>query len=153
MIYRYHELKAKSPSKLNQLWFSGEALSPTSEPRSLTESMQQMDDLLSDTNMDRLDKIDRLEALLTAAMSGMMSGVEGEVEGGSCGCQCHGRTSTAAAAMTESASQTLSTGDIVITRIHYSEEEKQDERTVCSSRHWEVLLNVTKTLMNILNVI
>lgn len=96
--------------------------------------MQQMDDLLSDTNMDRLDKIDRLEALLTAAMSGMMSGAEGEVEGGSCGCQCHGRMS-AAAATTESASQTLSTGDIVITRIHYSEEEKQDERTVCSSRH------------------
>lgn len=143
-------VESKTFSKLNQKWFSGEALSPTSEPRSLTESMQQMDDLLSDTNMDRLDKIDRLEALLTAAMSGMMSGAEGEVEGGSCSCHCHGRTS-AAAVTTESASQTLSTGDIVITRIHYSEEEKQDERTMCSSRHWELLLNIIETLMNILN--
>lgn len=119
--------------RTNQTWFSGEALSPTSEPRSLTESMQQMDDLLSDTNMDRLDKIDRLEALLTAAMSGLMSGTEGDREGGSCGCQCHGRTSTAVT--TDSASQTLSTGDIVIMRIHYNEEDKQKDRTLCSSKH------------------
>lgn len=38
-----------------------------SEPPSLTESMQMMDEILSDTSMDRLSKIDKLEAILSAA--------------------------------------------------------------------------------------
>lgn len=39
----------------------------SSEPPSLTESMQLMDDILSDTTMDRLERIDKLEAILSAA--------------------------------------------------------------------------------------
>lgn len=38
-----------------------------SEPPSLTESMQLMDEILSDTTMDRMAKIDKLEAILSAA--------------------------------------------------------------------------------------
>lgn len=39
----------------------------SSEPPSLTESMQLMDDILSDTTMDRLERIEKLEAILSAA--------------------------------------------------------------------------------------
>ncbi|XP_053672340.1 uncharacterized protein LOC128722690 [Anopheles nili] len=38
-----------------------------SEPPSLTESMQLMDEILSNTTMDRMAKIDKLEAILSAA--------------------------------------------------------------------------------------
>lgn len=111
----------------NFVFSSGDALSPTSEPRSLTESMQQMDDILSDTNMDRLDKMERLEALLTAAMSGL--GNSGKGGGTCCSCQCHDQSTTV-----NTSSQTLSTGDIVITRVFVNEEDKEKERTImCSS--------------------
>ncbi|XP_046669279.1 egalitarian protein homolog [Homalodisca vitripennis] len=107
---------------------SGEALSPTSEPQSLTESMQQMDDILSDTGMDRLDKIERLEALLTAAMSGLGSG-----DGEGCSCRCHEQTPSTATSTSGTASQTLSTGDIVITKIFFKEEDTEKERTIMCS--------------------
>lgn len=91
--------------------------------------MQQMDDILSDTAMDRLDKMERLEALLTAAVTGLGGGVE------CCNCHCHA-SAAKTASMTESSSQTLSTGDIVITRIFFNEEEKEKERTIlCSPKH------------------
>lgn len=38
-----------------------------SSPPSLTESMQMMDEILSNTTMDRMSKIDKLEAILSAA--------------------------------------------------------------------------------------
>lgn len=38
-----------------------------SEPPSLTESMQLMDEILSDKTMDRFERIDKLEAILSAA--------------------------------------------------------------------------------------
>jgi len=108
---------------------SGEAMSPCSGPRSLTESMQQMDDILSDTAMDRLDKMERLEALLTAAVTGLGGGGEG-----GCDCHCHASARTASTTA-DSSCQTLSTGDIVITRIFFNEEDKEKERTiVCSPR-------------------
>lgn len=46
----------------------GGTFSPrSSEPPSLTESMHLMDEILSDKTMDRLKKIDKLEAILSAA--------------------------------------------------------------------------------------
>lgn len=39
----------------------------SSEPPSLTESMQLMDEILSNTTMDRMARIDKLEAILSAA--------------------------------------------------------------------------------------
>lgn len=39
----------------------------SSEPPSLTESMLMMDEILSDTTMDRSLRIDKLEAILSAA--------------------------------------------------------------------------------------
>lgn len=38
-----------------------------SEPPSLTESMLLMDEILSDKTMDRVERIDKLEAILSAA--------------------------------------------------------------------------------------
>ena len=50
---------------------SGGISSPpgTTQPPSLTESMQQVDEILSDGHMDRLEKIERLEAILSEATS------------------------------------------------------------------------------------
>lgn len=46
----------------------GGTFSPrSSEPPSLTESMHLMDEILSNKTMDRLSKIDKLEAILSAA--------------------------------------------------------------------------------------
>jgi exonuclease 3'-5' domain-containing protein 1 len=39
----------------------------TSEPPSLSESMMMMDEILADKTMDRLSRIDKLEAILSAA--------------------------------------------------------------------------------------
>lgn len=38
-----------------------------SEPPSLTESMHILDEILSDKTMDRIERIDKLEAILSAA--------------------------------------------------------------------------------------
>uniref|UniRef100_A0A182K9Q5 3'-5' exonuclease domain-containing protein n=1 Tax=Anopheles christyi TaxID=43041 RepID=A0A182K9Q5_9DIPT len=46
---------------------SGTFSPKNSEPPSLTESMQLMDEILSNTTMDRMAKIDKLEAILSAA--------------------------------------------------------------------------------------
>lgn len=46
----------------------GGTFSPrNSEPPSLTESMHMMDEILSNKTMDRFSKIDKLEAILSAA--------------------------------------------------------------------------------------
>lgn len=46
----------------------GGTFSPrSSEPPSLTESMHMMDEILSNKTMDRFSKIDKLEAILSAA--------------------------------------------------------------------------------------
>ena len=92
------------------------------EPRSLTESMQLMDELLSDTGMDRLDKMEKLEALLTHAVSANSCDI---VQ--SCNCNCHSYS------VTDISTQTLSTGDVVITNIYVNEEEKGKEKILSSS--------------------
>lgn len=116
--------------------FVGEIMSPTSELPSLTESMQLMDEILSDARMDRLDKMERLEALLTAATAATMN--ELRVAGqGACDCHCHtnGESVSNPKLDVDAACQTLSTGDIVITRIFFTEDEKEKEkeRTITSS--------------------
>lgn len=46
---------------------TGGTFSPrNSEPPSLTESMMIMDEILADTTMDRIAKIDKIEAILSA---------------------------------------------------------------------------------------
>lgn len=83
-------------------------------PVSLTESMQMVDDILSNGNLDRLDRIERLETILAQATT-----------------EAFMRPSPTAAnklflspAMVDAETQTLSTGDIVITKVYFPEGAK-----------------------------
>ncbi|CAH0714014.1 unnamed protein product, partial [Brenthis ino] len=139
----------------------------STQPPSLTESMQMMDEILSDTNMDKVEKINRLEAILSAVapLSGELedkfsqtmeqtlpllknkdwSNLSqilniGEPDRKNCCCKCHssGYDDVKCNALNETkkaevGSQTLSTGDIVITRIHFREEDKLNERILDAS--------------------
>lgn len=138
----------------------------STQPPSLTESMQMMDEILSDTNMDKVEKINRLEAILSAVapLSGELedkfsqtmeqtlpllknkdwSNLSqilniGDTDSKNCCCKCHNSGDDVKCndlnetKKTEVASQTLSTGDIVITRIHFREEDKLNERILDAS--------------------
>ncbi|KAM7345279.1 egl_like_exo domain-containing protein isoform 1-T2 [Cochliomyia hominivorax] len=142
----------------------------SSEPPSLTESMQMMDEILSNQSMDRVAKIDKLEAILSAVTllpsdqiitSNSMQDQLGttiattdnlqivrEKTKNMKNCNCHGEvrsttptTNTRAVnsdkgqvKMIDAASQTLSTGDIVITKIIFEDEhDKAKEKVLTSS--------------------
>ncbi|XP_029725728.1 uncharacterized protein LOC109417065 isoform X2 [Aedes albopictus] len=131
----------------------------SSEPPSLTESMQLMDEILSNTTMDRMAKIDKLEAILSAATllpndqpakkeeqkgrTPKSSSALGPSLGGSNKPSRHQSQHGATpppppqqpkAEMKEAGCQTLSTGDIVITKIFFKEEQdKKPEKTLTSS--------------------
>lgn len=138
----------------------------STQPPSLTESMQMMDEILSDANMDKVEKINRLEAILSAVapLSGELedkfsqtmeqtlpllknkdwSNLSqilniGEPDRKNCCCRCHNSNNDGTCndlndvKKAENASQTLSTGDIVITRIHFREEDKLNERILDAS--------------------
>ncbi|CAL4069802.1 unnamed protein product, partial [Meganyctiphanes norvegica] len=126
---------------------SGGLLSPRPDgvSPSLTTSMAMVEQVLSNGAMDRLEKIDRLEAILAAAtqVSGSSSPVISRSSPGTCcQCQCHGGLGTGgsqggpsplaspphslnhvpASAFTSKSDvqcQTLSTGDIVITKVFF----------------------------------
>ncbi|KAK6621823.1 hypothetical protein RUM44_001630 [Polyplax serrata] len=116
-----------------------------SEPVSLTESMQMVDEILSDSQMDRLDKIKRLEEILSAATSDIQHTYDDSANVGksqksqkTCTCNCHvehgevdGKSETKSDS--DVACQTLSTGDIVITKIWFTEEEKEREKMLTFS--------------------
>lgn len=120
-----------------------------SEPTSLTESMQLVDTILSDNKIDRLDKIDKLEAILSVAAlmpaaDSDTTAIEMNPKCINCGCHSN-RVSNGmkqervisptgnfisagddnATIMKDEVScigtQTLSTGDIVVTKIFFNE--------------------------------
>ncbi|XP_037820577.1 uncharacterized protein LOC119609745 [Lucilia sericata] len=142
----------------------------SSEPPSLTESMQMMDEILSNQSMDRVAKIDKLEAILSAVTllpsdqiitSNSMQDQLGttiattdnlqivrEKTKNMKNCNCHGEARSTTPTtntrsvnsdkgqvkMIDAASQTLSTGDIVITKIIFEDEhEKAKEKVMTSS--------------------
>lgn len=94
-----------------------------------------VDEILADGQMDGFEKIERLEAILSAVAD---PSNDGESNSGSirssptkCTCLCQGGKSViqndTKVQRKETACQTLSTGDIVITRI-FTEEEEERER-------------------------
>lgn len=115
---------------------SGGILSPrNSETPSLTESMQMVDEILSDARMDRLEKIEKLEAILSAVTTSsndQLSPNSLEVSPRQCACKCHNdivdSSSKEEKTFVNMACQTLSTGDIAITRVFVMEEEKERVR-------------------------
>ena len=74
---------------------------PGSEPLSLTESMQLLDEILSDGRMERLDKIERLEAILSVITSPPSAGGGTESTTACCSCNCHMNTSQGTASVKE----------------------------------------------------
>lgn len=122
-----------------------------SEPTSLTESMQLVDNILNDNKIDRLDKIDKLEAILSVAALMPSSGdVENTTSPelinnpkcNNCGCHLNkiggkiervvsptnnymatndDREITLKENQASVCTQTLSTGDIVVTKIYFNE--------------------------------
>ncbi|KYN22616.1 PREDICTED: uncharacterized protein LOC108758986 [Trachymyrmex cornetzi] len=122
---------------------SGGILSPrNADTPSLTESMQMMDEILSDGRMDKLEKIEKLEAILSAVTSSatdQLSVNNADSSPIKCVCMCQeGKTNSPRtdrqAAGTSVACQTLSTGDIVFTRVFVSEEEKERVRLLNSPK-------------------
>lgn len=75
-----------------------------------------MDELLANTGMDRLDKMERLEALLTSAVSSARSPDQ-------CNCFCHSSINE----KSSTASQTISTGDIVLTGVYSIDNSANDK--------------------------
>lgn len=111
---------------------------------SLTTSMNMVEQVLSNGTMDRLEKIDRLEAILAAAtqVSGSSSPVPTSTSSppATCCCHCHRSpqealispqmsppqslhsvpsSSSAFISKSDAVCQTLSTGDIVITKVFF----------------------------------
>ncbi|KAG4068952.1 hypothetical protein HA402_005100 [Bradysia odoriphaga] len=140
----------------------GGTFSPrTSEPPSLTESMHMMDEILSNKTMDRYAKIDKIEAILSAAtflpneqafsstndntnniISELTSKDKEMKSSKSCTCNCHSsgnvgkpivRSQPGNVSYVDGSVQTLSTGDIVITKIHYKEEQDKVKEKVLTS--------------------
>lgn len=102
-----------------------------SDTPSLTESMQIMDEILSDERMDRFEKIEKLEAILSAvtgSATDQFSSSSADASPAKCVCSCRDKTKsprTDRNAGSSVACQTYSTGDIVITKIFLTEEEKE----------------------------
>ncbi|XP_051173987.1 egalitarian protein homolog [Leptopilina boulardi] len=136
---------AEYPSLDSETSHSGGVVSPrNSEAPSLTESMHMMDEILSDVQMDRFEKIERLEAILSAVTGSSndtdtLDSVSTTTSPAKYTCMCQvnkisNQSQSVPKENQEVACQTLSTGDIVITRIHFSEEEKERERLLNSPK-------------------
>ncbi|XP_022225459.2 uncharacterized protein LOC111076118 [Drosophila obscura] len=136
----------------------------SSEPPSLTESMQMLEEILQNKSMDRIARIDKLEAILTTATSLpcdqiLASNSIQEQLGSSIAttdnlqiireksrnnrnCNCQGERSVTPILRTmdkrvvklvDAESQTLSTGDVVITKIFFQDEHERSKETAMLS--------------------
>ena len=76
-----------------------------SGPVSLAESMQMVDEILANGNLDRMDRIEKLENILSAATNLSSPSPQPNTR----------------PLMVDSETQTLSTGDIVITKVFFPE--------------------------------
>lgn len=111
-----------------------------SEPTSLTESMQLVDSILNDSKIDRLDKIERLESILSAAaLLPTENDAPTKTVCSNCTCKLNGYKQERVLSPTKDfvsgvnvndpdivkenhrnvGTQTLSTGDVVVTKIHF----------------------------------
>ncbi|XP_033339239.2 egl_like_exo domain-containing protein [Megalopta genalis] len=124
----YHSMESYTSENSH----SGGILSPrNTDTPSLTESMQMMDEILSDERMDRFEKIEKLEAILSAvtgSVTDQFSSSSADASPSKCTCSCRDKTKSPQTdhnVRNSVACQTYSTGDIVITKIFLTEEEKE----------------------------
>lgn len=120
-----------------------------SEPTSLTESMQLVDSLLSDNKIDKFDRLNKLEEILSVATLLQNDNGAEIANNNKCSCTCHSTKATLNRGLNEGKiitpnsgyqahnnnacevavgedcnsveTQTLSTGDIVVTKIYFNE--------------------------------
>ncbi|CAG5075580.1 Similar to egal-1: Egalitarian protein homolog (Caenorhabditis elegans) [Cotesia congregata] len=95
-------------------------------PLTITESMQMVDEILSDENMDRFEKIEKLENILSSVTNFTSDKLSSKImypESEKCTCLCHDNSNQQpreeSPNATDVACQTLSTGDIVITSCYF----------------------------------
>lgn len=148
----------------------------STQPPSLTDSMQLVNDILSDVSIDRVSKFDKIEAILSSVTSNAGDSLlhedmlsisnsltfadtsEVDSSAACCLCKCHMNVNSninsinnvhlentvnrnafdvnngpADLHKSNVGSQTLSTGDIVITKIHFREEDKASEKVLEAS--------------------
>lgn len=103
--------------------------------------MKMVDEILSDERMDTLEKIEKLEAILSAVTNStndQLSSDSAEASPTKCVCTCQNdkieSPRTNHQARINVGCQTLSTGDIVITKIFVNEEEKERVRLLNSPK-------------------
>lgn len=85
-----------------------------------------MDEILSDTKMDRLDRIEKLEEVLNSVIARHQ---DMSSNNHSCFCNCHNENINHVPTA-EVECQTLSTGDIVITNVFYENNSRDAEKTL-----------------------
>ncbi|KAF3429391.1 hypothetical protein E2986_03176 [Frieseomelitta varia] len=124
----YHSIESYTSENSH----SGGILSPrNSETPSLTESMQMVDEILSDGRMDRFEKIEKLEAILSAvtgSTTDQFSSSSADVSPTKCICSCKDKNKSPRSDRNTGISvacQTYSTGDVVITKIFLTEKERE----------------------------
>ncbi|KAK9294308.1 hypothetical protein QLX08_011054 [Tetragonisca angustula] len=124
----YHSIESYTSENSH----SGGILSPrNSETPSLTESMQMVDEILSDGRMDRFEKIEKLEAILSAvtgSTTDQFSSSSADVSPTKCICSCQDKNKSPRSDRNTGISvacQTYSTGDVVITKIFLTEKERE----------------------------
>lgn len=89
--------------------------------------MQLVDEILSDTKMNKLDRIEKLEAVLNSVIAGSHELSSADC----CNCHCHQNGSAVNSVQTSNVEcQTLSTGDIVITNIYYEPNPQDHSKTL-----------------------
>lgn len=125
---QYHSIESYTSENSHS---GGLVSSQNSDTLSLTESMQMVDEILSDGRMDRFEKIEKLEAILSAvtgSTTDQFSSSSADVSPTKCVCSCPDKNKSPRPdynTVTSVACQTYSTGDIVITKIFLTEEEKE----------------------------
>lgn len=97
-----------------------------------------VDEILADGQMDGIEKIERLEAILSAVtgtsndLDSIDSNTSNRCSPTKCNCMCQGNKylqNDVKVQKKESSCQTLSTGDIVITRLYADEEDERGRLT------------------------
>lgn len=97
--------------------------------------MQLVDEILSDQRIEKMNKIERLEAILSGVAGNNLSPSitqPSSIETSNCNCDCHHNNQFSNRILQDSptgtgkifsevGSQTLSTGDIVITKVFFPE--------------------------------
>ena len=102
-----------------------------SGPVSLAESMAMVDDILANGTMDRMDRIEKLESLLTAATNLASPSPQPKPTMVDSETQVDGRKYFFVTIKNVLSFQTLSTGDIVITKVYFPEGQQQGSQVCC----------------------